>query len=199
VLRATFERRHRQLYGYATGENVECVNLRVTAQLVGDDVVLPPPAATGPASPAGELRAYFRDAGEVAMPRYERAALPAGQLVAGPAKFDEATGTTTFEVQLRNVSARQIYGPLLLKVKSLAGPATTPLPEVLDSDAGDRRAGAAWDFTRLLGTRRRLEPLMMSEARTITIRTRPESGLDAVFEFQVTGRVAGAATTKPPQ
>lgn len=121
------------------------------------------------------------------------------QLVAGPAKFDEATGTTTFEVQLRNVSARQIYGPLLLKVKSLAGPATTPLPEVLDSDAGDRRAGAAWDFTRLLGTRRRLEPLMMSEARTITIRTRPESGLDAVFEFQVTGRVAGAATTKPPQ
>ena len=33
-LKAAFEARHRQLYGYATGENVECVNLRVTARAV---------------------------------------------------------------------------------------------------------------------------------------------------------------------
>ncbi len=94
ALRATFERRHRQLYGYATGESVECVNLRVTAQLVGDDVVLPPAAATGQARPVGELRAYFRDAGEVAMPRYERGALPAGQVVAGPALVEDEWSTT---------------------------------------------------------------------------------------------------------
>jgi N-methylhydantoinase A len=94
ALRATFERRHRQLYGYATGESVECVNLRLTAQLVGDDVVPPPPAVTGPARPAGELRAYFREAGEVAMPRYERSALPPGQVIAGPALVEDEWSTT---------------------------------------------------------------------------------------------------------
>src|SRR5262249_17424063 len=33
-LKMAFEGRHRQLYGYATGENVECVNLRVTARVL---------------------------------------------------------------------------------------------------------------------------------------------------------------------
>jgi len=94
ALRATFERRHRQLYGYATGESVECVNLRVTAQLVDDDVMLPPPAVAGPARPAGELRAYFREAGEVAMPRYERSVLPPGQVITGPALVEDEWSTT---------------------------------------------------------------------------------------------------------
>jgi N-methylhydantoinase A len=94
ALRAAFERRHRQLYGYATGESVECVNLRVTAQLVSDDVVLPSAVAAGPARPVGELRAYFRDAGEVAMPRYERGALPAGPVVTGPALVEDEWSTT---------------------------------------------------------------------------------------------------------
>src|SRR5438874_8078705 len=40
ALRSAFERRHQQLYGYATGESVECVNLRVTARLVGDALAL---------------------------------------------------------------------------------------------------------------------------------------------------------------
>jgi len=94
TLRVAFERRHHQLYGYATGESVECVNLRMTAQLVGDDPVLPPPAAAGPARAAGELRAYFRDTGEVAMPRYERGALPASHVVAGPALVEDEWSTT---------------------------------------------------------------------------------------------------------
>jgi N-methylhydantoinase A len=94
ALRATFERRHRQLYGYATGESVECVNLRVTAQLVDDDVMLPPPAVAGPARPAGELRAYFREADEVAMPRYERSVLPPGQVITGPALVEDEWSTT---------------------------------------------------------------------------------------------------------
>ena len=33
ALRAEFEARHRQLYGYATGESVECVNLSVVARV----------------------------------------------------------------------------------------------------------------------------------------------------------------------
>src|SRR5438477_3935313 len=32
-LRADFEARHRRLYGYATGESIECVNLRVVARV----------------------------------------------------------------------------------------------------------------------------------------------------------------------
>jgi N-methylhydantoinase A len=94
ALRAAFERRHRRLYGYATGENVECVNLRLTAQLVRDELVLSPTVAAGPAAPVGELRAYFRGAGPLAMPRYERGALPPGQAIAGPALVEDEWSTT---------------------------------------------------------------------------------------------------------
>jgi N-methylhydantoinase A len=44
-LRPAFEARHRQLYGYATGESIECVNLRVVARL---DEGLPPHPALSP-------------------------------------------------------------------------------------------------------------------------------------------------------
>jgi N-methylhydantoinase A len=94
ALRVEFERRHRQLYGYATGESVECVNLRVTAQLVGDTLALGANAAAGPAPAVGELRAYFRGAGALAMPRYERGALPPGHRVAGPALVEDEWSTT---------------------------------------------------------------------------------------------------------
>ncbi len=40
-LRAAFEQRHRQLYGYATGENVEVVNLRVVASVPSPADALP--------------------------------------------------------------------------------------------------------------------------------------------------------------
>jgi N-methylhydantoinase A len=94
ALRTAFERRHRQLYGYATGESVECVNLRVSAQLVSDEPVLPPAVASGAARSVGTLRAYFPDTGEVAMPRYERGALSPGQPVAGPAIVEDEWSTT---------------------------------------------------------------------------------------------------------
>jgi len=94
ALRSAFERRHHRLYGYATGESVECVNLRVTAQLVRDELTLGSSVAAGPASPVGELRAYFRGTGPVAMPRYERGALPPGQTVAGPALVEDEWSTT---------------------------------------------------------------------------------------------------------
>jgi len=94
ALRDVFERRHRQLYGYATGESVECVNLRVSAQLVRDDLTLGSSTATGTAAPVGELRAFFRGAGAVTMPRYERGSLPPGQMVAGPALVEDEWSTT---------------------------------------------------------------------------------------------------------
>ena len=94
ALRAAFEHRHRQLYGYATGESVECVNLRVTAQLVRDDVALPHAAGSTAASAADTLRAYFRETGPVTMPRYERASLATSQTIAGPALVEDEWSTT---------------------------------------------------------------------------------------------------------
>src|SRR5882672_7547217 len=57
-LKAAFEARHRQLYGYATGENVECVNLRVTARAVQEPLPLPPPPVGTSAVSTGSHRAY---------------------------------------------------------------------------------------------------------------------------------------------
>ncbi|MGH7317748.1 MAG: hypothetical protein ACREJS_15980, partial [Candidatus Rokuibacteriota bacterium] len=56
-LRPGFEARHRQLYGYATGEGVECVNLRVVARLGDWPVSAPHLSAPHPAlSPEGRGR-----------------------------------------------------------------------------------------------------------------------------------------------
>jgi N-methylhydantoinase A len=116
TLRTAFERRHRQLYGYATGESVECVNLRVSAQLVGDALVPGHGAATGSAAAVGELRAYFRGAGSVAMPRYERGALPADQVVAGPALVEDEWSTTVVYPGQRCHADR--VGNLIIEVES---------------------------------------------------------------------------------
>jgi N-methylhydantoinase A len=94
ALRAAFERRHRALYGYATGERVECVNLRVVAHVAGEAVVTAPPAAAGRPEPAGHHPGYFRETGPVTLPRYDRGALPAGATVEGPALVEDAWSTT---------------------------------------------------------------------------------------------------------
>jgi N-methylhydantoinase A len=115
-LRPAFEARHRRLYGYATGEGVECVNLRVVARL-GEAVaaVAPPPGPLPsgeretPLNPlphggrgqgegaatalVGSQRAYFPETGEVTMPRYDRTALPAGAVVTGPAVIEDEWST----------------------------------------------------------------------------------------------------------
>src|SRR5262249_8289832 len=59
ALRHAFERRPRQLYGYATGERVECVNLRVAA--FREDAWAPAPvsSASGAARAIGAQPAYF--------------------------------------------------------------------------------------------------------------------------------------------
>ena len=114
ALRTAFERRHRQLYGYATGESVECINLRVTAQLVRDDATLPAPANSNPASPAGTLRAYFRETGGITMSRYERASLATGQTIPGPALVEDEWSTTLVHPGQRCHADR--LGNLLIEV-----------------------------------------------------------------------------------
>jgi N-methylhydantoinase A len=96
-LRAGFEERHRQLYGYATGDAVECVNVRLTASV--------PPAEFSPAPPTagprggrpeltGEARAFFPAMGAIVVPRYARPTLGPATAVDGPAVVEDEWSTT---------------------------------------------------------------------------------------------------------
>jgi N-methylhydantoinase A len=118
ALRAAFEKRHRQLYGYATGENVECVNLRVTARAAEE----PPPLLSTPPSgtsavATGSHRAYFQETGAVDMPRYDRTCLPPGHLVTGPAMIEDEWSTTVVYPGMRCVADR--LGNLVIEVGGL--------------------------------------------------------------------------------
>jgi len=118
------------------------------------------------------------------------------QVIGGPATFDEAKGTATFEIQLRNVSDRAIYGPLRLRVAKTAAMGTSPTAVFVEPDGGGGPgAQPYWDFQKQLGARGRLDPRQVSESRTITIRTKPETGLDGVFDFEVLGGVEKVAAT----
>jgi N-methylhydantoinase A len=94
TLRAAFERRHETLYGYATGEGVECVNLRVTARVARIGVGLPPVEPAGAPGPGRTQRAHFSGVGEVALGVYERGALRPGAPIAGPASIEDEWSTT---------------------------------------------------------------------------------------------------------
>ncbi|HYB43095.1 MAG TPA: hydantoinase/oxoprolinase family protein [Candidatus Methylomirabilis sp.] len=115
-LRRAFERRHRQLYGYATGESVECVNLRVTAAVASEAPAFASPLPSRPAAPVRERRAFFPESGEVITPRYDRGRLPAGQVVAGPAVIEDEWSTTVVRPGQRCAADR--LGNLLIE----AGP-----------------------------------------------------------------------------
>ena len=94
ALRTAFEAQHRRLYGYATGESVECVNLRFTARVLDRSLELPRVEPVGDLKPTGEQRAYFRETGETAMPRYARDAFGPDRSVDGPALIEDDWSTT---------------------------------------------------------------------------------------------------------
>jgi N-methylhydantoinase A len=114
ALKAAFEKRHRQLYGYATGENVECVNLRVTARAAEEPPPLPVPPSGTSAVATGSHRAYFQERGAVDMPRYDRSCLPTGHLVTGPAMIEDEWSTTIVYPGMRCVADR--LGNLVIEV-----------------------------------------------------------------------------------
>jgi N-methylhydantoinase A len=93
-LRKAFEARHRQLYGYATGESVECVNLRVVARVDERTATLAPVKPASGDARAGEQRAYFQETGDVLLKRYHRGRLVSGRLVRGPALIEDEWSTT---------------------------------------------------------------------------------------------------------
>jgi N-methylhydantoinase A len=92
-LRAAFEARHRQLYGYATGESVECVNLRVVARARDTAMELPAFEAAGRGESAGAQGAWFAETGEVELRRHHRRALGPGRPVTGPALIEDEWST----------------------------------------------------------------------------------------------------------
>jgi len=94
ALRGEFEARHRRLYGYATGESVECVNLRVVARVPDVAAELWDFEPAGTPSLSGDQRAHFPGLGEVALPRYDRAALAPTRVVLGPALIEDEWSTT---------------------------------------------------------------------------------------------------------
>src|SRR5881397_4047560 len=94
ALRGAFEARHRQLYGYATGESVECVNLRVVARVRDTGVEPPDFGPVGDGESAGAQRAWFPETGEVRLPLYHRATLAAERPVLGPALIEDEWSTT---------------------------------------------------------------------------------------------------------
>jgi N-methylhydantoinase A len=92
-LRRLFEVRHRQLYGYATGESLECVNVRVVARLQTASPHLAFQPGDGGAAPIGEHRAFFPETGEIALLGYDRETLHAGALIRGPALVEDDWST----------------------------------------------------------------------------------------------------------
>jgi len=140
-LRPAFEARHRQLYGYATGEGVECVNLRVVARLGDVTAPHPGPLPSGEREPGhtsstshplplrgrgqsegaaaslvGAQRAYFPETGEVTMPRHDRTALAPGAVVTGPAVVEDEWSTIVVYPDQR--AAADARGHLILDLES---------------------------------------------------------------------------------
>jgi N-methylhydantoinase A len=94
ALRRAFEARHLQLYGYATGESVECVNLRVSARVLAEPLALPRSEPGAIPVERGRHRAFFPETGELELPTFDRGELGAGVSIAGPALIEDAWSTT---------------------------------------------------------------------------------------------------------
>jgi len=95
---AGFHAVHERVYGYArAGQPVEFVNFRAVHRYpLPSPVVRPPARADGAAGDArvGERPAYFAPAGFVATQIYDRARLPLGARVTGPAIVEQVDTTT---------------------------------------------------------------------------------------------------------
>ena len=113
-LRRAFEARHRQLYGYATGEGVECVNARVVAMVISKDTMTPPRArASGKPEPTGTQRAWFRGTA-VRLTRYARESVGARAIV-GPALIEDEWSTTIVAPGQRGTATPA--GDLIIEIK----------------------------------------------------------------------------------
>jgi N-methylhydantoinase A len=93
-LRRDFQLLHQRLYAWATGEAMECVNLRVRAAVAVEAARFPEWPGAGPVAPCGEQRAFFAEVGETALPVYRRTDLPPEHPLKGPALVEDPWATT---------------------------------------------------------------------------------------------------------
>lgn len=94
VLGQAFRRLHRTLYGFATEEPWELVAIRQRVSLPRGGALGGSTAATvGAATPMKTEPCFFAAGGEVATPRYDRAALPDGATIEGPAVIEDTWST----------------------------------------------------------------------------------------------------------
>jgi N-methylhydantoinase A len=94
AIRAAFSRAHQQRYGYARAKlGIEVVNYRVRAmQAVGGQLHLAGPAASAPPTiVTGEI---LHAGSRVKAAYANRASLPEGYVIDGPAVIEEPTSTT---------------------------------------------------------------------------------------------------------
>ena len=93
-----FHETHERVYGYARAQQpVELVNFSAVHRYPLPRPVLSPPAsAVGAVGDAriGERRVYFAPAGFVPTALYDRARLPRGSRLAGPAIVEQADSTS---------------------------------------------------------------------------------------------------------
>jgi N-methylhydantoinase A len=92
-LRQDFQALHRRLYAYATGDAMECVNLRVRAAVAAGTPPVPPWDGGGSGRPHAEQPAFFPETGETALPVYRRGDLAAEQPIKGPALIEDPWAT----------------------------------------------------------------------------------------------------------
>jgi N-methylhydantoinase A len=94
-LHRDYQRRHEAMYAYATAEPVECINLRLVAQVPRQDFRLPPRATKGlEDARVEERKAFFPETGQVSMPVYLRERLGSGVGLRGPAIVEDEWSTT---------------------------------------------------------------------------------------------------------
>jgi N-methylhydantoinase A len=114
LLRRDFQALHQRLYSYATGESMECVNLRVRATVAVEAARFPEWPGTGAAVPAGEQRAFFSETGETTLPVYRREDLVPEQPLKGPALVEDPWATTLVYPGQTGVLDR--FGNLIIEV-----------------------------------------------------------------------------------
>ncbi|MGH7318128.1 MAG: hydantoinase/oxoprolinase family protein, partial [Candidatus Rokuibacteriota bacterium] len=114
ALREDFRALHQRLYAYATGDAMECVNLRVRAfvEAAVPDLTAWPSGSGG--GPRGEYRASFPESGETALPVYRRLDLAPEQAIKGPALVEDPWATALIYPGQTGVLDR--FGNLVIEV-----------------------------------------------------------------------------------
>jgi N-methylhydantoinase A len=94
-LHRDYQRRHDALYAYITAEPVECINLRLVAQIPRQMFRLPTPPSGGlQDARVAERNAFFPETGRVSMPVFRRERLGSGAGLQGPAIVEDEWSTT---------------------------------------------------------------------------------------------------------